>query len=277
MNCTKAIIAVAGYGTRRLPITKAIEKCMLPVGNRPIIDYIVEDCIKAGITEFYFVVGEEFQQLRRYYGHNQLLEEYLQNKGKTKELAEISALTGKARFHYVVQDQYQPYGTTTPIWLCRQFVRPDEKVLFLFGDAFFHRTDDKSEIAEFIKQASKTGTPAAMLTNEVAKEDVSNYGIVVTHKEGDLELYEKIVEKPKPEEAPSNLNNSGCFLLGRDIFPYLELNMHEERIGEYMVTDVINEYTAAGSRMAVIRAEGEFLDCGTVSGWLHSNQTVLAG
>src|SRR5688500_14108078 len=107
--CKKAIIPVAGFGTRRLPITKAVEKCMLPVGNRPLIDYVVEDCIKAGVEEFYFVVGEEFQQLKRYYGHNQLLEEYLQRNGKQEALDEILAIAHKARFHYVIQDQHQPY------------------------------------------------------------------------------------------------------------------------------------------------------------------------
>ena len=102
MKCTKAIIPIAGYGTRRLPITKAIEKHMLPLGNRPMVDYLVEDCIRAGITEFMFVVGEEFDQIRRYYGQNQLLEEYLENKGKTDELEEIRSLNKKARFHYVI-------------------------------------------------------------------------------------------------------------------------------------------------------------------------------
>lgn len=277
MRCTKAIIAVAGYGTRRLPITKAIEKCMLPVGNRPIIDYVVEDCMRAGIDEFFFVVGEEFTQLRRYYGHNQLLEEYLQSKGKTKELKEITALNRKARFHYVVQDQHQPYGTTTPIWLCRQFIKPNEKVLVVFGDQFFHRPDGGSEIADFVKQAAKTKTDSAMLAVEVPWEDVIHYGIVVTRKENGQEVYERIVEKPRQNEAPTNLNNASCFVIGQDIYPFLEQNMNQERDGEYMITDVINAYAAAGNRMSVIRARGEFLDCGTTEGWLHANQRVIAG
>ena len=84
-----------------------------------------------------------------------------------------------------------------------------------------NRTDDKSEIAEFIKRASNSGTPAAMLTNEVAKEDVSNYGIVVTRTEGDLELYEKIVEKPKPEEIMSPYAASIMFIFPPQIWDYV--------------------------------------------------------
>ena len=77
MNCTKAIIIIAGYGTRRLPITKSIEKSMLPILNRPVVDYVVEDCIKAGITDIYFVVNKDAVQIRSYYGHNKVLEDYL--------------------------------------------------------------------------------------------------------------------------------------------------------------------------------------------------------
>ena len=152
LPCKKAIIAVAGFGTRRLPITKALEKCMLPVGDRPAIDYVVEDCLKAGIEEIIFVVGEEFQQLKRFYGHNQLLEEYLEDKGKTQELQAIQALANKAHFQFVVQDQHQPYGTSVPVWLCRHLIKPDERVLVVFGDQFFYREDGSSEIASFLQK-----------------------------------------------------------------------------------------------------------------------------
>src|SRR6476659_3713685 len=88
MNITKAIIAVAGYGTRRLPITKTLEKCMLPVGNRPVVDYLVQDCIEAGITDIIFVVNERHEQIKHYYtGRNESLEAYLEKNGKSDELA----------------------------------------------------------------------------------------------------------------------------------------------------------------------------------------------
>ncbi|MGH7196283.1 MAG: sugar phosphate nucleotidyltransferase [Candidatus Saccharimonadales bacterium] len=128
MNISKAFIPMAGYGTRRLPVTKALEKCMLPIGNRPIVDYVVGDCLKAGVTDIIFVVGEQFNQLQTYYGRNMLLEEYLKDKGKTKELEEIIDLSEKATFHYVVQDQHQPYGTAVPVALCADLVNDDEQV-----------------------------------------------------------------------------------------------------------------------------------------------------
>jgi UTP--glucose-1-phosphate uridylyltransferase len=273
--CKKAIIAVAGFGTRRLPITKALEKCMLPVGDRPIIDYVVEDCLKAGIEEFIFVVGEDFQQLKRYYGHNQLLETYLEDKGKITELQEVQTLAGKARFRYIIQDQHQPYGTAVPIWLARYLVHPDEKVLVVFGDQFFYRKDGSSEIKDFIANAAATEAQAAMLAVEVPWETVSQYGIVSTVKQGNVELYEHIVEKPTREAAPTNLNNGSCFLFGHDIFPFLEQNVNTEQPGEHYITDALNAYAAAGNNIAVIRAQGEFMDCGTTDGWLYTNNRIL--
>src|ERR1044072_794397 len=94
--CTKAIIALAGFGTRRLPITKSIEKCMIPIGNRPIIDYVVENCLNAGITDIIFVVGEQSSQIRTYYGNNEALDAYLQQKGATQQAEELRAIAGKA-------------------------------------------------------------------------------------------------------------------------------------------------------------------------------------
>ncbi|HZM63563.1 MAG TPA: sugar phosphate nucleotidyltransferase [Candidatus Saccharimonadales bacterium] len=276
MNCTKAIIPVAGYGTRWLPITKAIEKCMLPVGNRPVIDYVVEDCLRAGVRDFIFVVGEEFQQLRRFYGHNQLLEEYLEDNGKKGELDEVRALRAKARFHFVVQDRYQPYGTSTPLWLSRHLIKPGEHFLYVFGDNFFYRKDGGSELTDLVNQAEAAEATVAMLVNEVPWEEVHKYGIVSTKKQNGHELYEHIVEKPERKDAPTNLNNSSSYLLHDGIFPFAEKNLEASFEGEHMFTDVLNDFVEAGNEIAVFRAKGENLDCGTMPAWHRSNQVILA-
>src|SRR3954447_9541764 len=99
MKITKAIIPVAGWGTRRLPITKAIEKCMLPIGNRPIVDYVVQDCLKAGINDIYFVVGEDSTQLEDYYRSNIQLNDYLKRNHKEDKLPLIAPL-GEVKLHF---------------------------------------------------------------------------------------------------------------------------------------------------------------------------------
>lgn len=274
MNCTKAIIALAGFGGRRVPITKAIEKCMIPVGNRPIVDYLVDDCIAAGITDIIFVVGEQSQQIRTFYGHNQGLEDYLVKHHKLDALQAVSDLKTKARFHFVLQDSKQPYGTTVPLWLARDYIQPDESFLFLYGDNMFYRGDGGSAIADFVQAAQASGAPSAMMVNEVPQERVSQYGIVAAQHRDGHEFFERIHEKPTPEEAPSNLNNSGCFMLNSGIFEHTERGMtHPGK--EQFFTDPLNWYHEAGNDIAVVRLNGEYLDCGSLEGWLYANNRVI--
>ena len=274
MKITKAIILIAGYGTRRLPITKALEKNMLPVGNRPVIDYVVQDCIAAGIRDFYFVVGEQSSQIRTFYGHNPALEDHLREHNKTHYLEQIQPPEG-CTFNYIVQDSQQPYGTAVAVWLARDVVGDDERVLVISGDQFFyHGGDGGSETAWFLDEAQKTQASAAMLAVEVPHEEVHNYGIVATTTDGEVEYYDRIVEKPSVEDAPSNLNNASFYLFNKQIFNEVSEYMQQPREGEYLLTDPINTFVDAGNKLAVIRAQGEYLDCGTVNGWLHANAVV---
>ncbi len=278
-NCTKAIILVAGFGTRRLPITKAIEKCMLPIGDRPIVDYVVEDCLKAGVKDIFFVVGEEFDQIKQYYGHNQLLEEYLSKRNKVSELKEVRNLAEKARFHYVIQDQHQPYGTATPAALCRHLVSEDELVLVVGGDDFIYHRDGRSEMARLLEAMEKAGAATGMLTTQVPIEEVARYGTLQTHpdKQGNM-IFEKIVEHASPETAPSNLINVSKYVFDSHALDCAKrvLEMPPAANGEYQITEVINLYSQT-KPVLVLPAQGEYLDGGTTLGWLHANNRVIAG
>lgn len=276
-NCTKVIIAVGGFGTRWLPLSKAIEKCMLPVGNRPVIDYIVQDCIKAGITDIIFVVSEASAQIRQFYGSNTALEEYLDAKGKHTVANELRALATKARFTFVVQDKNQPYGTSVPINLCREYIRKGETFAVVFGDQFFYHQDGVSEMAALLSRATGAGTNAAMLGVTVPHEEVVNYGIIACHEENGVMLYDHIVERPAtPADAPSNLNNASFFVFDDSILPYVAANVAQNIQGERYLTDALNSYNQDGHSIAVFTATGEYLDCGTPTSWLHANNRVLA-
>jgi UTP--glucose-1-phosphate uridylyltransferase len=267
---------MAGYGTRRLPITKALEKYMLPIGNRPVIDYIVEDCLRAGITEFIFVVGEEFDQLKRYYGQNQILEEYLEAKGKHDELEEVRKLNKKARFRYVVQDQYQPYGTSTPVWLARNLVKPDEKFLILNADDLQYRTDGGSDLADLIQAAEDANAQSAILVQPVEWDKVERYGIIATEERDGKTWCKSIQEQPKREEAASNLANTGKIYMDAKIFAAVERNVEQKVHNEHRLTEAINDhYLPQGNSMLVVQAKGEFLDIGSTDAWLHANQRIL--
>ncbi len=273
--CTKAIIPVAGFGTRRLPVTKAIEKCMIPVGNRPTIDYVVQDCIQAGITDIIFVVGEESEQLQRFYGHNLPLEEHLRQTGKTAELQAVQTLATQARFRYVVQDASQPYGTSVPVHLVRDLIADDEQFAVIFGDQFMYRPDGSSELAALLRRAAAEQIRSAMLAVEVPHEETVNYGIIATRAVGDVSLYDHIVEKPaSPELAPSNLNNASFFVFDAGVLPFISANVRAEQAGEHHLIAALNDYVAAGNRIAVFAAEGEYMDCGTIQGWLKANNQL---
>jgi UTP--glucose-1-phosphate uridylyltransferase len=267
---TKAIIPVAGYGTRRLPLTKAIEKCMVPIGNRPIIDFVVADCIKAGITEIIFVVNEQSSQLRAYYDRNLALEKHLQEKGKA-DMVELIRPPEGVDFKYVVQPEGR-YGTTVPVWLCREYINPDEPVLVIMGDQFFYREDGGSNLADLIDGVASKGATAGLLGVNVPREDVKKYGVIEQDSDG---WYKRIIEHPDPENTPSTLNNASIYLFDPIMFKYIERDINSPHTGEYMIIDAINAYVEDGNKLVVGEAGGKYLDGGTVQGWLYANNYIL--
>lgn len=267
MTIRKAIIPVGGWGSRMLPITKTIEKCMLPVGTRPVVDYIVHDCIRAGITDIYFVVSEGSTQVQEYYSHNEVLNTYLRDNGKDDKLPLVTPPQGVS-FHYIVQSGGGKYGTAVPVGLVNDYIDEDESVVVLMGDDFLYSTDGENDTARLIEAASDG---AAMLGVTIPRENVSRYGVLQLSEAGE---YERIVEKPAPEDAPSTLINVSKYVLPKvAIEAAVTIPVNPSR-GEYEITDVINQYVADGGSIRVVEAAGQFLDAGTPEGWLHANNVV---
>jgi len=270
-SITKAIIPVAGWGTRRLPITKVIEKCMLPVGNRPIVDYVVEDCLKAGIREIYFVVNSGSTQLQSYYSSNEELVTYLERNGKHDMLPLIAA-PENISFHYIVQPANGKYGTTIPVALAASNLAQGESVVVLMGDDFLFNPDGQSEVARLIEAAGEAGS--AMLGVSVPKDQVSRYGVLELNEH---EEFVQVVEKPPVDEAPSDLINVSKYVFNYEMLQEIVGYANEDQSigGEYLITEPINRYVQKGGKLKVIPAVGQYLDGGTVEGWLHANKVVL--
>ena len=267
---TKAIIPVAGWGTRMLPITKAIEKCMLPVGTRPVIDYVVQDVLKAGITNIYFVVGEQSSQLQNYYRTNIPLSDYLKRQGKEDKLPLIAPLEG-VNIHFIVQPSTGGYGTSVPVGLASEFIEDGESAVVIMGDQFFYRTDGGSNTADLIKLVEDKGLGAGLFGNPVSTEEITKLGAI--EKDSDNNFV-RIVEKPKPEETPSNLNNSSFYIFDKEIFELARTMPVNEARGEFEITDPINAYVASGKKIAVGEVTGQYMECGSVDGWLKANNVV---
>ena len=271
---TKAIIPVAGWGTRRLPITKIIEKSMLPVGNRPLVDYSVQELIKAGVKDIYMVISNtEPCQVQEFYKDNLALNQYLIERGKEDRLKLAKTLPDDVTIHYTVQDPASKYGTAVPIALVVKEYKIDEPVLVFMGDDFIWNPGGESA-AEALIKASGEKEESAILGVEIPKEKVKKYG-VLSEKDGKLV---SVVEKPEPEEAPSNLINVSKYIMAPELLKKIVKYVDEHDFGpkdqEYMVTDPIDDFIKEGGVMRVAPTTGEYLDGGSVEGWLHANNVV---
>mgnify|MGYP000954817220 CR=1 FL=1 len=271
---TKAIIPVAGWGTRRLPITKTIEKCMLPIGNRPLVDYVVQDCLKAGITELIFVVGEDSTQLEDYYRSNIKLNDYLKRNGKEDKLAMVAPLEGVS-LHFVTQPGYGKYGTAVPVALAADYIEEGESVVVLMGDDFFYNKDGSSEVKRLVD-----GTPegqSGILGAVLDKDETmtARYGSIEVNERNELI---RIVEHP---ENPPRIfiKNVSKYLLNPPMLhalkEYVATN-DPKNGGEYGIFDPFEEVLSKdGNTMTLVPAQGQYLDGGFVEGWLHANNVVI--
>lgn len=271
---TKAIIPVAGWGTRRLPITKVIEKSMLPVGNRPLVDYSVQELIEAGVTDIYMVVSNtEPCQVREFYSDNIVLNDYLISRGKGDRVALTKTLPEHVKIHYIAQDANSKYGTAVPVAMAAEEYNLNEPVIVYMGDDFIWNPEGESAATSLINSL-QSETDSAILGVEIPKEKVDKYGVLEV-QDGKLT---NVVEKPSVEEAPSNLINVSKYILSADLLQKIVAYVNEHDFGptdqEYMITDPIYDYIKQGQIMRVASTSGQYLDGGSVEGWVHANNVV---
>ena len=271
---TKAIIPVAGWGTRRLPITKVIEKSMLPVGNRPLVDYSVQELIEAGVTDIYMVVSNtEPCQVREFYSDNIVLNDYLISRGKGDRVALTKTLPDHVKIHYIAQDANSKYGTAVPVAMAAEEYNLNEPVIVYMGDDFIWNPEGESAATSLINSL-QSETDSAILGVEIPKEKVDKYGVLEV-QDGKLT---NVVEKPSVEEAPSNLINVSKYILSADLLQKIVAYVNGHDFGptdqEYMITDPIHDYIKQGQTMRVASTSGQYLDGGSVEGWVHANNVV---
>ncbi len=271
---TKAIIPVAGWGTRRLPITKVIEKSMLPVGNRPLVDYSVQELIEAGVTDIYMVISNvEPCQVRAFYNDNIALNQYLIDRGKEDRLKLAKTLPDNVRIHYVVQDPSGKYGTAVPVCMVAEEYNIDESVFVFFGDDFIWNPNGESAAKSLLKSV-KNDNESAILGVKVPKEEVTKYGEIIV-KDGKLA---KITEKPKLEDVKSDLVHVSKYIMSPALIQEMIKYVHEHDFGpldqEYMATDPLETFVENGGIVRVAPTTGKYLDGGSIEGWVHANDVV---
>ena len=274
-SVVKAIIPAGGLGTRFFPIAKAINKCMLPVGDRPLIDYVVEDCIKAGIQDIFFVIRPDDIALKTYYTEQLTLKAELARRGSLNVYEKVADVHARANFHFVEYDFARPdarYGSAIPVLAAESCIGRGERFLVLMGDDFVYNPDGSSETKRLIESTAGAGYDSGLCVTTVPKKDVSRYG-VVTFREGDGRTLSHFVEKPEPRHAPSNLANISKYLFHADIMSHLRGLQPDQKSGEYLLTDALEPYCEQHP-MYVHEISGVYLDGGNPASLLKANLTV---
>ncbi len=252
---TKAVIALAGYGTRFLPATKVQPKEMLPIIDKPVIQYLVEELIQSGIEDIIMVTRGQYT-LESHFDNNVDLEEHLRKEGKNKALDEIRSLPKKANYIYVRQKKHLPYGNGTPLIVARNLIKDEEQFIYMFGDDLVKANVPATK--QLIEFANQHPGKIVLAAQEVSKSDVSKYGIIKL--KNDNITVESIVEKPKEEETNSTLATFGRFILNKDVLKELDKKIIGKN-NELWLIDAISKL-AKEEKVVATKIDGKWLTTG---------------
>lgn len=262
---TKAIIPVAGMGTRFLPATKAQPKEMLAVIDKPVIQYLVEEAVASGITDIIFVTGRNKRAIEDHFDASPELEKLLEDSGKMKILEEVRAISNLARFSFV--RQASPLGDGDAILCAEHLIGKDEAVAIMYGDDIF--VGPETRFQQIGKVFEQTGEVVAAL-EQVPMDQVTRYGVVdATLKSGNVYDVKGIVEKPKLEDAPSDLILMGTYIINNDVLKELRTLKETTTKGEVRLANALAAYIAKRPVYGV-KVDGKRYDCGDKLGYLKT-------
>ncbi|MBV9659672.1 MAG: UTP--glucose-1-phosphate uridylyltransferase GalU [Acidimicrobiales bacterium] len=248
----KAVIPAAGMGTRFLPATKAVPKEMIPLVDKPVIQYAVEEAVAAGITDILVVTGRGKQSMEDHFDRSVELEQLLEEKGKSEELSQLRALSEMASIHFVRQGR--PLGLGHAVGMARAHVG-DEAFVVMLPDDVIH---PKSGILDGMLAAHERTGASVLCLKRVQGREVSLYGCAAAVPAGDdlVEVHD-VVEKPAPEEAPSDLGVMGRYVLTPAIFESIA-RTEPGRGGEIQLTDAIKGLMPAEKVFGYTFVEGRY-------------------
>ena len=262
----KAVIPVAGYGTRFLPFTKAVPKPMLPILNKPALQVISEEVVNSGITDILFIVGYKKEILESHFNSAPELEKMLAEKGKNDFLEQVVYPEKMAKFTYKIQEVQN--GTASAVALARDFVG-DEPFAVLFGDDVMYN-EGRPVIGQLIDVYEKYGK-TVLGCKRVSMDVISKYASVEYDKvlEDDVYNMVKVTEKPKKEEAKSDLAPLGRYVCSPDIFKIID-DLKPGANNEYQFTDALDEEAQKNGALAYV-FKGTRYDMGDRCGYLKAN------
>lgn len=267
MKVKKAVIPAAGYGTRLLPASKAIPKEMIPIVDRPTIQYVIEEAIEAGIEEVLIITSKNKQEIEDHFDRDLELEMVLKEKEKYDIKKEVDRISNMIDIHYVRQKEQKGLGHAIS---CAETFVGDDPFAVILGDDLV--VSQKPAIGQLMEVYENKEAPI-LGVQDVPEKNVNKYGIVkYKEKQGKSYLLEDMIEKPAIEEAPSNLAILGRYVITPDIFPIIE-NTDRGKGGEIQLTDALKtlskkrdvyahnftgERYDVGNKMGFLRATVEF-------------------
>lgn len=263
----KAIITDAGFASRYLPITKTIPKGMLPIGNKPVMQFVVEECAKSGIEEIIIVATEDGKAVYEDYFNNQVphIEKLLVSQGKAERFEPVKELLSLPKITVITQDKDLPYGNGSPFASAKRFIDDDEAFLAIYSDDLVLGAPAVQDLMDAFEVHPDAAAIIAGQT--VPHKEVKKYGII--DYDAETGVLRSLVEKPAPEEAASDLASYGRYLLTPEIFKYLDPN-NTGKDGELWTADAIAALIPTG-RVYVKETTGKWVTTGDPKNYFLSH------
>lgn len=266
MDVAKAIIPAAGFGTRFLPFTKAIPKEMLPLMNKPAIQFVVEEALQAGINFFTIVTSKHKQAIADHFDASHDLEYLLKEHNKLELTATIDQIIRSSHFNYV--RQAEPLGLGHAVWMARHMIGKEYFAILLPDEIILNKTSALNQLINTARQEKAS----VIAVQEVPLDSVCNYGIIEVRKQINPHLFQvgSLVEKPDQKNAPSNLAIVGRYILSHKIFSSIEEISSSGSTDEIQLTDAIAHMLRNNEKVFAFKIRGTRYDIGNPLGWLKA-------
>ena len=260
----KAVLPVAGIGTRFLPASKATPKEMLPIIDKPLVQYAVEEAIEIGIEEIVFITNDEKHSIKKHFENNQKLEQKLLRKNKEEFVEKLNPKIFKdIKFHYVIQEEQNGLGDA--VLKAESLINGEAFALLLPDDLFFSKKSCLSQLSSIFLNTNAS----TIAVNKIDKNNIHKYGVIKPGKEkNEAILIDDIIEKPLVDDAPSDIAVCGRYIFTSTIFDHLK-KIELDKSGEIQLTDAIKSLLSEEQVYAKIY-EGEKFDCGSKMGFVHA-------
>ena len=267
----QAIIPLAGLGTRMLPLTNVMPKELLPINGKPNIEYIMEECINAGINEFIFIISKKKNSIKKYFFDESLYKKIIKKKKDKRIIAEYKKLK---KFQKMIKFVYQdsPKGTGDAVLKCKKLIKGKYFLVLLPDDLIIKNNCTKEMLLLHNKFKS-----SVIATKTVNKKDISRWGILsLKNKNKNYFQITNVIEKPSFKNAPSNYAIIGRYILPVNIFNEIK-KLKPSQGGEIHITDAIKSLIFKGSNFFGNIFKGKYLDCGTFNGYIQSGIQIFKG